>query len=334
MLLYWCTLGLKKMSEAIIIIGPGAWGQALAITCHRANPNHPIIIIRKETQDITVDQIAPELNSIQQINHSNQLSTVLKAHTPVIIATPSHAITDTLAALKNLNHRGHVLCTAKGLIDDEDTIYPHELYNKMNTETQSFSYLYGPTLADEVLENLPTQALLASTSKISQDFWQNQLHSDHFQTLVCQDMRGLAWCSVFKNIVAILSGCMKACNLGYNAQALLVTYATRELKSLIKINQGCEKTAYSLAGLGDIVLSATSGQSRNFKYGHSIVKQTVPPKKLPEGIINLKRLQQRINTLKSKKLTLFRLAQDCITQPKHCRELLIQWLRGQVSTTN
>ncbi|MAV29115.1 MAG: hypothetical protein CMF43_04850 [Legionellales bacterium] len=319
------------MRQSIIVIGPGAWGQALAITCHRANPRQSIHIIGKKGQDVTGEQIAPEVNSIQQISYSNVLSSVLKVHTPVIIATPSHAITDTLTALKNLNHCGHILCTAKGLIDNDDVFYPHELYNKMNPKTRSFSYLYGPTLADEVLENLPTQALLASTSKKSQDFWQNELHSDHFQTLVSQDMRGLAWCSVFKNIVAILSGCMKACNLGYNAQALLVTHATRELKSLIKDNQGCEKTAYSLAGLGDIVLSATSGQSRNFKYGHSIVKQTVPPKKLPEGILNLKRLQKRIHALKSKKLTLFTLAQDCITQPKQCRALLIQWLKGQVS---
>lgn len=321
------------MNEALIVIGPGAWGQALAITCHRATPDRPIIILGKAEQEILQDQIAPELNAIQKISLSNQLSASIKTQSPVIIATPSYAIADTLLDLKKLNHRGHVLCTAKGLIDNTEDFYPHELYNKINPKTLSFSYLYGPTLADEVLENLPTQALLATTSRESQKFWKSQLHSDNFQTLVSQDMRGLAWCSVFKNIIAILSGCMKACNLGYNAQALLVTHATKELKSLIRINQGCEQTAYSLAGLGDIVLSATSGRSRNFKYGHSIVKQTVPPKKLPEGILNLKRLQHRIHSLKSQKLTLFRLAQDCITQPKQCRELLIQWLRRQASST-
>ena len=322
------------MTSPTLIIGAGAWGKALAHICVSANPSEPVILIARASQQPPDHNASLPVKNKPQISHTYHLESVIKKDSPIIIATPSNAIAETLEKLKKNGHRGHVLCAAKGLTTDKEHHYPHELYKKINPRARSFSYLYGPTFADEVIQELPTQAILASTSCRSQRFWQHRLNNNYFQTILSNDMRGIAWCSVFKNIVAILAGCMQSCNLGYNAQALLITHAIEELKSIIKNNKGKEKTAFTLAGLGDIVLSATSRKSRNYQYGKTIAQQNSPSRKLPEGIVNLQKILKHFKRLQQHKVTLVTLTQDCIKNPSKCRDYLIQWIQKTAQRTS
>lgn len=313
------------MKQTIIIIGTGAWGQALAHLCYKSNPNTPITLICREEKSAQTITLHPQLiqNNIQV---HNKLSDVIAPESAVIIATPSTSLSEILEALNRLNHEGDILCTAKGFIDKPGIPYPHELYSSINPKTRSFAYLYGPTFADEVLNDLPTQAILASSSSRSKRLWQKHLNSDLFQTIGSTDLKGLAWCSVFKNIVAIVSGCMRACKLGKNAQAILITHATVELKSIIKKIKGNPQTAYSLAGLGDIILSASSDKSRNFKYGQNIANRTKITESTIEGKSNLKLISKKLDALQQRKPTLITLAENCIQTPKQCKALITEWI--------
>ena len=322
------------MTSPTLIIGAGAWGKALAHICISASPNESVILISRASRKSPEHNASRTFKNKPKITHTYHLESVIERDSPIIIATPSNVIAETLEKLKKNGHRGHVLCASKGLTTDKEHHYPHELYKKINPRVRSFSYLYGPTFADEVIQELPTQAILASTSGRSQRFWQHRLNNDYFQTILSSDMRGIAWCSVFKNIVAILSGCMQSCNLGYNAQALLITHAIEELKSIIKSNKGKEKTAFTLAGLGDIVLSATSRKSRNYQYGRTIAQQTSLTQGPPEGILNLQKILKHFNKLRQHKVTLVTLTQDCIKNPSKCRDYLIQWIRKTAQKTS
>ena len=125
---------------------------------------------------------------------------------------------------------------------------------------------------------------------------------------------------------------MKACHLGKNAQAILITHATIELKSIIKKIKGNPNTAYSLAGIGDIILSATSSKSRNFKYGHHIASQTHQTKKTIEGKANLHLITKKLESLEQKKPTLIALAESCLKEPKQCKKLIVHWIRSKTKS--
>ena len=319
-----------KMKQSIIIIGAGEWGQALAYICHKSNPKTTIFLICREGKSLRSYSIHPKLQH-SKIILQNSLAAVVEKTSPIIIATPSTSIADILTSLNHLNHQGDILCTAKGFIDKPGIPYPHELYSSINPKTKSFAYLYGPTFAEEVLDDLPTQAILASSSPRSKKLWQKNLHNDDFQTLASTDLKGLAWCSVFKNIVAIVSGFMKACNLGKNAQAILITHATVELKRIIKKTKGNPNTAHSLAGIGDIILSA-SPKSRNFRYGQQIAENTSQKSNTIEGKTNLQLITKKLKSMKQEKPPIITLAENCIQEPKQSKHLIIKWIQSKTKS--
>lgn len=318
------------MKQSIIIIGAGAWGQALAYICHKTAPDTTIFLICREGKPLHSHPIHPKLQH-SKIILQNNLANVVEKKSPIIIATPSTSIADILTNLNHLNHQGDILCTAKGFINKPGIPYPHELYSSINPKTKSFAYLYGPTFAEEVLDDLPTQAILATSSARSKKLWQKSLHNADFQTLASTDLKGLAWCSVFKNIVAIISGFMKACNLGKNAQAILITHATAELKRVIKKIKGNPNTAHSLAGIGDIILSA-SPKSRNFKYGQQIAENTSQITSTIEGKTNLQLITKKLKSMQEEKPPIITLAENCIQKPKQSKLLIIKWIQSKTKS--
>lgn len=318
------------MSLSTVIIGAGAWGQAMAYLCLKTDPHSKITIIRKKQ---STKKLCPQLRNAKNIILTDQIDNqIIQPKCAVIIATPSTAVADTLSLLKKHHHKGDILCAAKGFVEEHDVLYPHELYEKINPQAKSFSYLYGPTFADEVIDDLPAQAVLATTSVKSGQQWQKRLHNQHFQTIASSDLKGLAWCSVFKNIVAIIAGCMKACNLGLNAQALLITHATKELQSIIQKIDGDPHTAYSLAGIGDIVLSASSNKSRNFQFGEHIASEKGVTHKTIEGKANLQLMYRKLKPIERKMPTIMKLAEQCIAKPKQCRVFIIEWLQSKAQS--
>ena len=124
---------------------------------------------------------------------------------------------------------------------------------------------------------------------------------------------------------------MNAYSLGHNAQALLITHATTELENLIRIVKGDPKTALSLAGIGDIVLSATSTISRNFQYGQSIAQGLVKKNTTIEGKTNLQLMIKKLHDLKQDKPTIIELAEQCIAYPKKSKQQIIQWLQKKAN---
>ena len=312
------------MDSEIIIIGSGPWGKALAFLCKQKNPLIKIILVTRTASTLPP---LPDVLNIPNISQSNSLATTVNKNSNIIIATPSASIAEILCQLKSLNHQGHILCTSKGFINDTPVKYPHEFHKKIHTYSRSFSYLYGPTFADEILQGLPSQAVLGTSTQKCKTLWKNLLNHQNFQIIVSPDLKGLIWCSVFKNIVAIISGCMHACRLGQNAQALLITHATIELQSMLKKINGKSETAFSIAGLGDIVLSASSDKSRNFRFGLALANLQKCAHKKIEGMINLKLINDKLHALKKKKTTIIQLAEDCVTSPHQCKTLIKKWLQ-------
>lgn len=130
--------------------------------------------------------------------------------------------------------------------------------------------LSGPTFADEVARELPTTILLALPGTVPDDRameLQALLATPSFRVYLSRDVLGVELCGAFKNILAIAAGLVEALGLGNNARAALITRGLAEMSRLVEPLGGRPETVMGLAGMGDLILTATGAQSRNRRFG-------------------------------------------------------------------
>jgi glycerol-3-phosphate dehydrogenase (NAD(P)+) len=316
------------MTQSTVIIGIGSWGKALATLCQRAQPSAHLMLISQHT--LNKKQLPISLRTAHTVTLHNTIKDVIEPKSAVIIACQSQQIAQTIEHLAKLEHKGPLLCASKGFTKDPKVLFPHEYYQKIHGDFNQFSYLYGPTFSEEVLQEKTTHAVLGSANTHNGLLWHRKLQSHLFYLSHSNDLNGLAYTSVFKNIVAIISGCMRGCQMGENAQAALITHAVQTLNETIEIFGGNKKTTLSVAGLGDIVLSATSLQSRNFKFGYHIATQ--PDNNIDarttEGLRNLSLLQEKTPTILPPLSEMIQLVENCMSQRNQCHHFLQEWLQS------
>lgn len=130
--------------------------------------------------------------------------------------------------------------------------------------------LSGPNLAREIMEGQPTATVIGSKFDEVIDMGKKTLKSDTFHVFGTQDIIGAELAGALKNIIAIGSGILRGRGLGKNIQAMLITRGLSEMVAFGKAF-GAENTAFfGTAGIGDLVATATSKDSRNFTFGYRL----------------------------------------------------------------
>ena len=138
--------------------------------------------------------------------------------------------------------------------------------------------LSGPNFAAEVAAGLPTAAVLAGAPQAA-------FATESFRVYESRDVVGVQLCGALKNVIAIAAGITEGRRLGENARAALVTRGLAEIRRLVIAEGGEAETVAGLAGLGDLMLSATSRTSRNYAYGTALGAGRPPPAALAEGVL-------------------------------------------------
>jgi glycerol-3-phosphate dehydrogenase (NAD(P)+) len=131
----------------------------------------------------------------------------------------------------------------------------------------------GPTFADEVSRLLPAAIVLALPDSIPDkagQHLQTLLATPRFRVYLSRDVVGVELCGALKNVLAIASGLLDALNLGLNAKAALLTRGLAEMSRLVGSLGGRAETVMGLAGMGDLLLTATGPQSRNRQFGEMV----------------------------------------------------------------
>lgn len=130
--------------------------------------------------------------------------------------------------------------------------------------------LSGPTFADEVSQGLPSAIVLALPETVSDhraQALQHQLASERLRIYLSRDVKGAELCGALKNVLAIAAGLVEGLGLGHNARAALITRGLAEMSRLVAACGGKAETMMGLAGMGDLLLTATGPQSRNRRLG-------------------------------------------------------------------
>jgi glycerol-3-phosphate dehydrogenase (NAD(P)+) len=231
------------MSKKIRVLGGGAWGQALAE------------VARDAGHDVAVwSRTAPE----------QRLAETAEA---IIIAVPAQAVRHVLSAVP-VPAAAAIIISAKG-IERGSGAFMHEVV-KAAAPANPALILSGPSFAADVLAGKPTAVTLGAATLAQANDWAAALSLPHFRIYGSDDVMGVALGGAMKNVLAIACGISDGRQLGDSARAALITRSFAELSRFGKAMGARPDTLMGLSGLGDLLLTCTSPQSRNYSAGHRI----------------------------------------------------------------
>ena len=245
------------------IIGAGAFGGALAITL---GAKQPVTLwgrgqVGREIARLP-GAILPDLVTV-----SNDVAQVAQAEA-VLLALPAQAMGAFLAEhAERLSGRNLVAC-CKG-VDLTTGLGPTGVI-LANCPNAQAAILTGPSFASDIANGLPTALTLACADDAVGESLQHQLSTEVLRLYRTTDVIGAEFGGALKNVIAIAAGVVIGAGLGESARAALMTRGFAEMQRLA-LHQGAKvETLAGLSGFGDLVLTCTSAQSRNFRFGTAL----------------------------------------------------------------
>lgn len=260
--------------KKIGVIGGGAWGTALAQSI--ANSGREVLIWARESEvvesinnDHENKMYLPDvrLNEMIKGTHNNA---DLDACDLFLIASPAQHIRKTLEEMKpHVAQKPFVIC-AKG-IEIETGNLMSEVVDEVIPDAKA-GYLSGPTFASEIARGLPCAVTLAMEPKHKElgEAIVGAMGSRTLRTYLADDIIGAQIGGSIKNVIAIAAGVIQGRGMGESARCALVTRGLAEMGRLAKAMGANKSTLMGMCGMGDLMLTCSSMQSRNFSLGFQL----------------------------------------------------------------
>jgi len=255
--------------NSVAVIGAGAWGTALAGVAARAGRD-VVLYARNSASaaEIAASRVNPRLSSVRLetgVNVTDDITLAAGADV-ILIATPAQHLREAVAALApHLAKATPVIATAKG-IERGTRQFMTEVIAEAAPDALP-AILSGPSFAEDVARGLPTAVTLAAKDETLARALVQALGSSTFRPYHTTDVRGVEIGGAAKNVLAIAAGIVVGRRLGASAQAALTT---RGFSELVRLGRACGargETMAGLSGLGDLILTCSSPQSRNLALG-------------------------------------------------------------------
>lgn len=193
---------------------------------------------------------------------------------PVVLsAAPSHVVRQVTAPLDAAVHRDAVVVSATKGIEAPGLLLPHEVLAE-TLPGRAVVALSGPSFAAEVHEGQPTAVVAAAADPAVAALVQDTFSTGRFRVYSNDDLVGVELCGALKNVVAIAAGILEGLGLGNNPRAALITRGLAEMTRLGLAMGARPMTFAGLAGMGDLILTATGGLSRNRALGIALARGT------------------------------------------------------------
>jgi glycerol-3-phosphate dehydrogenase (NAD(P)+) len=253
----------------IAVIGGGAWGTALALTCARAGRKVTLweadAANAKQLASKRESRFLPGVRIDDGIAVAGDIAEAARAEA-LLLVVPAQAVraaATTLAPL--LAPDTPLIVCAKG-IERGSKKFMSEVIAQCAPKTVP-AILSGPSFAADVARGLPTAVTLAADDGKLAAALARAVGSASFRPYHSNDVRGVEIGGAAKNVLAIAAGIVAGRALGFSAAAALTTRGFAELVRFGKAYGAKPETMMGLSGLGDLILTCTSPQSRNFTFG-------------------------------------------------------------------
>lgn len=272
--------------ERIAVLGAGSWGTALAHAALRAGRD--VVLWSRDTKAAEamaatrLNPLLPDVVIDKRIAITSTLADALKADA-ILAAVPAQSLRS-LASLiaPSLSENIPVISCAKGIERGTHKFMTQIIADAAPRATPAI--LSGPSFAADVARGLPTAVTLSAADETIAADLAKALGSATFRPYHTTDLRGVEVGGAAKNVLAIATGIVSGRGLGASAAAALVTRGFAELVRFGRKLGAQPETLTGLSGLGDLVLTCSSPQSRNYSLGLSLGRgQPDQSHKLAEG---------------------------------------------------
>lgn len=283
--------------KTVGVIGAGAWGTALAQVMAAGGRDTLIWALEP---DVVESINARHENTVflpgvpldERLKATNSLEEV-SSRGVVLLVSPAQHVRSTLEQIKPfLKPETTVVICSKGIELESGFLLSQVAQDVM--PDQKFAVLTGPTFASEIARGLPSAVTLAAKTESHGYELQDVLGVKGFRPYVTTDMVGTQLGGAIKNVIAIACGIVMGKGLGESARAALLTRGVAEIARLA-VAMGAERTTLlGMCGVGDLVLTCSSMQSRNYSLGMALgegktLEEILGPRKaVTEGVYTAK----------------------------------------------
>lgn len=267
----------------IAVLSDGAWGTALAlnlvangheVTQWGSFPDYLAEMARTRENA----RFLPGVKLPQELHFEPEMGKAVSGRELLLLATPTQYLRSVLKQLQPFlePERQLLVNVAKG-IEVESWLRISEMVAEVLGRTR-YAVLSGPSHAEEVSRRVPTAVVAASENSADAELVQRIFLNDNFRVYTSADVVGVELGGALKNVMAIAAGIIDGMKLGDNPKAAMMTRGISEMGRLGELLGGKAQTFSGLSGIGDLIVTCTSGHSRNRHVGEELGRG----RKLPE----------------------------------------------------
>jgi glycerol-3-phosphate dehydrogenase (NAD(P)+) len=270
----------------VSILGAGSWGTALAI--HLARSGHDVLLWGRDpevasriAQERRHPRRLPDIDVPDAVRTTVDLADAFDHSETVLLSVPCAAMREVLEAAPGPDSRARrFVSTAKGI--EPETLKRMTEIVLERYPSASVAALSGPTFAEGVARGDPSAAVIADRGESFARDLQRQFSNAQLRLYSSSDVTGVELAGALKNVIAIAAGIVSGLGFGHNTLAALVTRGLAEIGRIVVAFGGEMRTVHGLAGIGDLMLTATGRQSRNRHLGEQIGRGRRLAEVLPE----------------------------------------------------
>ena len=244
----------------ISIIGSGSFGCALAYILEEKNNVKIWSYTKEETDSINNDHkclFLPKIKLNDNVKCYQSYEEAIEDSDLIILVTPSSVFKKTCESIKKYISNQEIVIATKGLCDDRLlSDVAKEIFNK------DCSVISGPSHAEQIAENIPTYVDFGGNKEVMKLF-----ETDNFKLNYVDDIIGMQLGAALKNIISLGCGILEGLNYKSNTISYYITEGLKEINNIAIANGASSETIYGLSGLGDLLTTSLSMDSRNKRAG-------------------------------------------------------------------
>ena len=255
--------------QRVGVAGGGAWGTSLAVCALAAGRDVKLWVRESEIADALAKGAGNPVflpgASLPAMSASTSMAHLADCDAILAVAPAQHLRPTLRALAPHLQPGTPIALCSKGI--ERGTLKLMTQVLAEEAPDASPAVLSGPSFATDVAAGLPTAVTLACPDRATGDAWMRSIGRPHFRTYWTDDLIGAEAGGAIKNVLAIACGVCEGMGLGRSAHAALIARGFSEMTRLGVALGGRAETLAGLCGLGDLVLTCSSPQSRNMSFG-------------------------------------------------------------------
>lgn len=263
-------------NKKIAILGGGSWATALAKIV-LSNVGEINWYMRKQEQidefianGKNPDYLRAVRFDVSKIHFTSDINEVVAMSDVLILAVPSPFLKIHLKKLRRSIRRKVIISAIKGMVPDENMVVTDYLHIRYEVPSENLGMIAGPCHAEEVAMERLSYLTIGCTNKQNALEMSKLFNTEYVHTTTSDDVWGLEYSSVMKNIYAIASGICYGLKYGDNFQAVLTANAIQEIARFAAATNPHRRDIDASAYLGDLLVTAYSQFSRNRQFGNMI----------------------------------------------------------------